>query len=95
VKVRWLPSARQALRDHVTYFHKDNPAAAKRVRNRIHETVANLCRFPQSGREGDVGGTREMALAGLPYLVVYRVSEEAIEILNVFHTSTNWQMRVQ
>lgn len=32
----------------------------------------------------------EVAVPGLPYLVVYRVRENPVEILRVFHTARNW-----
>jgi toxin ParE1/3/4 len=40
------------------------------------------------GRED---GTRELVLTPLPYIVVYRVREDAIEILHVYHGAQNWR----
>jgi hypothetical protein len=34
-----------------------------------------------------VAGTRELVVAGLPYVVVYRVAGNAVEVLLVLHTS--------
>ncbi len=32
-------------------------------------------------------GTRELIVTNLPYIVLYRVSGDAVEILRVFHTA--------
>jgi toxin ParE1/3/4 len=53
----------------------------------IRTTVLRLCEFPESGRVGDVAGTRELVVSGIPYIVVYRVIGDSVEILRVFHTS--------
>lgn len=45
----------------------------------------DLPAFPFRGREGRVAGTRELLLTPLPYLVVYRVGSDTVEILAIFH----------
>ena len=43
--------------------------------------------FPMLGRSGQVGGTREFAVVGLPYLIVYHIASETdLDILTVIHT---------
>ena len=49
--------------------------------------MLRLLDFPESGRVGQVPGTREMIVADLPYIVLYRVSGDVVEILRVLHTS--------
>jgi len=89
VKLRWLRSGRDSLRRHVEFLAADNPSAASRVRRQIRTTVLRLCEFPQSGRAGHVSGTRELVVSRLPYVVVYRVTRDAVEIIRVLHTSMN------
>jgi addiction module RelE/StbE family toxin len=90
VKIAWLTSARHSLCLQLAYIGDDNPAAASRVRQRIHAAIQNLALFPDSGRPGEVAGTRELVVPGVPYLIVYRVRDDRVEILRLFHTSTNW-----
>ena len=64
--------------------------AAQQVFRRIVSAMRRLEDFPQSGRPGQVEGTRELVVPGLPYLVIYRMRAETVEILRAFHTSTDW-----
>jgi len=49
-----------------------------------------LAKFPMQGRAGRIANTRELVLAGLPYLVVYRVSEDEVQILRLLHGAQEW-----
>jgi toxin ParE1/3/4 len=87
VKLRWLRSGSESLRRHVKFIAAENPAAAARVRRRIRSAVLRLLDFPESGRVGQRPGTRELVVTNLPYIVLYRVNGDGVEILRVFHAS--------
>jgi toxin ParE1/3/4 len=87
MKVRWLNRAVASLDAEYDYLVARNPAAAKRVFDRIVSSVDRLQEFPQSGRLGNVAETRELVVTGLPYLIIYRTTGTALEIMRVFHTS--------
>jgi toxin ParE1/3/4 len=95
MKLRWLRSGSEALRRIKAYIACENPAAAQKVGRQVRQAVLRLAEFPESGRPGQVPGTRELIVPGTPYLVVYRLRENTVEILRVFHTTMNWppQMR--
>jgi plasmid stabilization system protein ParE len=76
-----------SLRRQVSFIEAENPAAATRVRRAIRKSVLRLIDFPESGRIGQLPGTREIVVAGLPVVVVYRITSDTVEILRVFHTS--------
>ena len=43
--------------------------------------------FPMLGRKGQIEGTREFSVVGLPYLIVYQIaSESEVDVLTVIHT---------
>jgi plasmid stabilization system protein ParE len=44
---------------------------------------------PGLGRPGEVKGTRE--LISPPYVVVYRSTEEIVEILYIWHGAQDWR----
>ncbi len=94
MKLRWLSSALVELDRAYAYIAQDNPKAAGHVFRRIRAAAQHLKQFPEAGRPGHVLGTRELPVGGLPYLVVYRVSGDCVEILQVFHTSIDWSAAV-
>jgi toxin ParE1/3/4 len=90
VRVRWLRSALLNLNAEAKYIARDKPAAAARVVSTISKAVDRLRRHPSLGRPGRVPGTRELIVPGTPYIVPYRVRDDAVEILRVFHASRRW-----
>jgi toxin ParE1/3/4 len=90
VKIRWLNEGTKSLRVIHAHIALDNPAAARRIVQRIKLSVEKLATFPEAGRIGQVPGTMELVITQLPYIVVYRLASETIEILRVFHTATDW-----
>ena len=72
--------------DHIAeYISERNPDAARRVGGRIREIFDLLSKLPLAGRTGVLAGTREMAVPGLPYVVVYMVDSKLVTILGVYH----------
>jgi addiction module RelE/StbE family toxin len=72
------------------YIEADSPQAAVVVDERIREQVEVLARFPQSGRPGRIEGTRELVISRTPYVVAYRITENAVRILRVLHGARRW-----
>jgi toxin ParE1/3/4 len=90
VIVEWTGIAQDNLRSLHSYIAEDNPAAADRMVARLLDAVARLAAFPNIGRPGRVGGTRELVIPQTPFLVAYRVQESAIQILAVIHGMQQW-----
>jgi toxin ParE1/3/4 len=90
MRVVWLDDAVQDLRVVGHYIARDNPAAAYRVMVAIKTATDLLERHPKAGRQGRVAGTRELVVAGLPYVVPYTVSRTEVRILAVLHASRKW-----
>ncbi|WP_105431089.1 MULTISPECIES: type II toxin-antitoxin system RelE/ParE family toxin [Neorhizobium] len=60
--------------------------AADRVLSRIRQVIEIFESFPLLGREGSVEDTREFAISGLPYTIVYRIlSPSDLDILTIVH----------
>ncbi|MGF1609936.1 MAG: type II toxin-antitoxin system RelE/ParE family toxin [Kiloniellales bacterium] len=79
---------RQAIAqlDHIlAYIARDNPRAAAKTVRYIRQSVRRLTIFPRSGRPGAVKGTRELVAPGTAYIVVYRATDDEIQVLGVFH----------
>jgi addiction module RelE/StbE family toxin len=87
MRVRWLRAALRNLDEEATYIAADDPAAARLVVERVLAAVARLEQLPAMGRPGRVPGTRELIVEKTRYIVPYRVRDDVVEILRVFHTS--------
>jgi toxin ParE1/3/4 len=42
------------------------------------------------GREGRLRDSRELVVAGTPYVVMYRVNETQVEVMRVLHGAQYW-----
>ena len=90
--IRWTAPAAADLERIADYIREKNPVAEREVVRAILEGISNLRTFPHSARPGEVAGTRELVIARYPaYVVVYRVKEEFIEILHVWHGAQDWR----
>ncbi|PYU03508.1 MAG: type II toxin-antitoxin system mRNA interferase toxin, RelE/StbE family [Acidobacteria bacterium] len=90
MQLRWSPAAAEDLFRLIKYIRQENPAAAQRIAKTIYESAGSLKSLPNKGRTGRVEGTRELPLPPLPFVVVYRVLEERVEIANVIHGAQKW-----
>lgn len=88
--VRWSPEAYNDLARIVQHIREQNPTAALRVAKTIYKGVARLKTSPRRGRPGRVDGTRELVLSPLPFVVVYRVAKNAVEVARVLHGAQRW-----
>ena len=92
LKVRWLKRALANLEAEAEYISRDSHAAAQRVVLAIEQAVQLLANHPAMGRAGRVEGTRELVVTGTPYIIPYRVREDRVEVLRVFHTARKWPL---
>ena len=67
-----------------------NPVAAENVVDSIIVSALRLEVYPQLGRASERSDIRFLQVAGLPYLLPYRVRDEDIEILAVFDERREW-----
>ena len=81
----WNKKAQKDLEEIFSYISRDDADAALRVVRRIYEAAETLAEHPRIGRDGLVPGTREFPIPQLPYLLPYRVKQDAVRILRVYH----------
>ena len=87
MQVVWLKSALNNLDEIAEYISQESSQAAQQVVDLIIEQVNQLTAQPALGRSGRVVGTRELVISNSYYLVPYRIKNNQVEILRVFHTS--------
>jgi toxin ParE1/3/4 len=90
VRVKWLRRALRNLDEEAEYIARDSPQAAARIVRRISASVDRLATHPASGRIGRVPGTRELVITGTQYIIPYRVRDDGVETLRVFHPARKW-----
>jgi len=86
----WTEPARHDLREIFEYVAEDNVNAARKLLTEINERVLLLSGNPSIGRPGRVENTKELVLTGTHYILPYRVVNNQIQVLAVFHTSRQW-----
>lgn len=91
---RWSRRASADPEDARDYVAADDPRAALRVTRRSLAAAKALPRNPEIGRPGRVDGTCELVVPQTPYLVAYRVTPSAVEILAVVHHARKWPERL-
>ena len=64
---------------------QDSLASAMRVVSVLKNQFKNLAARPDSGREGGCEGTREVVMTGLPFIAVYKTSNDLITIVRVLY----------
>lgn len=90
MRVRWLRNALLNLDYEACYIAQENPKAAAKFVLHLRDSALMLGEQPSLGRVGRILGTRELVVVSLPYILPYRVRNNTVEILRVFHTARKW-----
>jgi plasmid stabilization system protein ParE len=90
MRLRWTVPAANDLYNIVQHIRQNSPDAASDVATTLYEGCGGLAKFPHLGRKGRIERTRELVFAGLPYIVVYRVLDEVVELLRIYHGAQDW-----
>ena len=86
MRLRWTEPAVQDLQNICDYVgDHDGPAAARKIALRIYESLDSSCNSPRRGRIGRKPETRELVISGLPWLAIYRIREDVIEVNRILH----------
>jgi toxin ParE1/3/4 len=91
VEVRWTPSALRDLDSSGEYIKERKERAALRIGRRLEEAVLELTTFPNLGRPGRLRGTREVVVSGTPFVVIYRVRLDQVQVLRILHHARKWR----
>ncbi len=89
MKVRWTLAAKRDLVD-IHDFYTEHPELAARAARAIIRAVRVLQTTPGMGRPGRVPGTRELVIAGAPFVVPYTFVDGDLHLLRVLHAARPW-----
>ena len=90
MRIRWAPAAADDLEGIHSYLRENHPPFAHKTIRKLYDAARSLKQFPHRGRIGRVEGTRELVMAPLPYVIVYGMQEDTVQILRVIHGSRDW-----
>jgi toxin ParE1/3/4 len=91
MQIRWSMPAAEDLERICERIGRDRPEAASRIARTIYEGCSRLKEFPNLGRASRrMPGRRELTFPSLPYILVYRIRNNVIEISRIFHAAQDW-----
>jgi plasmid stabilization system protein ParE len=90
MRIRWTPAAATDPAAHGDYLKDHHPHYRQATMRKLYKTIRGLKDAPYRGRPGREAGTREILFPPMPYIAVYRVREQSIEILRIWHTAQDW-----
>jgi toxin ParE1/3/4 len=87
MRIVWSEAAIRNLVEIREYVSHDRPGAARRLGRRILAAADRLAKHPHLGYPGREPETRELIVAGTPYIVVYEIRGNLMAVLAVLHTA--------
>lgn len=90
MQVKWLKWALRNLEQARNYVFQDNPTAAQELIIKIQNAANQLQKYPFMGKNSRVECTKELIISNSPYILIYRVKEESVEVLRILHTSKRY-----
>ncbi|SHE22514.1 type II toxin-antitoxin system RelE/ParE family toxin [methanotrophic endosymbiont of Bathymodiolus puteoserpentis (Logatchev)] len=89
MKVVLLPFAKEDLLEIKYYLSKESPQATKIVGQKIKKSLSLLSENPYIGTIKEDGDILEWHIPGIPYTLPYRIINNQIQVLRVFHEAQN------
>lgn len=91
MRIRWTEPAINDLTAVCDYLKEHgSPELSRRIALSLYERIGLLAKYPEFGRTGRLPETRELVFVGLPYLAIYRIKADLIEILRILHGAQDW-----
>jgi addiction module RelE/StbE family toxin len=87
MRILWTPAAAADLEQISNYLRQRHPHYRQPTIRKIYEAIRTLRELPHRGHPGREEGTRELTFPPMPYVAVYRVTGQSVEVLRIYHTS--------
>jgi len=92
MRLSWTAPALSDLRRINTYLaHEASRDVAERVLTAIRERGTSLIDFPFAGPRITGSDSRSLRIHGSPYIIVYRITDRAVQILRIQHERQDWR----
>ncbi len=73
------------LDEVASYYEKLERGLGIKFAQYFFKQINVLCSLPNLGKFGKVDGTRELLFQEFPYLVVYRIIDNCVQIISLIH----------
>ena len=90
MRIVWLTRARIARENAIEFIAKENQTAALNQLDEIERQVDLLLEHPKLARAGRVKGTRELVVSRTPFIALYRIVGDEIQVMNLLHGTQQW-----
>lgn len=80
------------LRAIFEFIATDDPRSAESVARRLVVAADQLAVLP-TGRPGRIAGTHEKLVRSLPYFIIYAMSGNEVDVLELIHTARQYPPR--
>ncbi|HEY1706873.1 MAG TPA: type II toxin-antitoxin system RelE/ParE family toxin [Rhizomicrobium sp.] len=88
MKAVFTPAALADLDDILSYTARHFPQQVKPLERRVRQTIERLEIWPLNARElANSAGVRVVPLLRYPFKIFYRIENDSIAILHVYHTA--------
>ncbi len=94
MKLRYTNQAKADIESLYKYIARDDPDTAQGVVERVTAMIEYLPENPALGQRGRAPGSLELLVPSVPFVVVYRIGAENIDILAIIHRSRRWPDRI-
>lgn len=89
MRIRWTHAAAADLQHINDYLKEHHPQYRHENVRKLYADIGSLKSSPFRGRPGREEGTRELLFPPMPYVAVYRIREQYIEVLRIHHAARN------
>lgn len=86
-RVHWRARALADLRELHDWLRELERGEPKKTIGRIRAAAESLKRLGDIGRPSIEPGVRELSVRNAPYVIVYRMTGDTVDILAVYHTA--------
>ena len=89
--IHWTPEALTGLANQLTYFASYSELAAERLALKVETAAQTLGILPLSGKK--LRTARKYAVPRTDLILIYRVTQDSVEIVALLDGRENWQKR--
>lgn len=90
LRIQVTDDARTQIEAAVVWWAKNRPAAPGAILEELDRTLVLLCLQPTMGaraRRASLSGVRRVTLSRIRYYLYYRVVDDVLQVLALWHTS--------